>query len=359
MGLNATLRQLNQNLPLLRPHLISEESTKHSLVMPFLSGLGYAVFNPLEVRPEFISDIGIKKGERVDYALFIENKLEILIECKKIGCPLLDEDMSQLARYFQVTDANIGILTDGVIYKFFTDTESENIMDRFPFFEFNVSDFKDADIEQLKAFSKYLYNRDVVREVAETLKFSHSIKRVLNSWFTTPPEDLVRLIVAELMPERRFTVNMKERLTPLVQKAITSFINEKIDDRLKRALLDESIESAPSSIVETNIPLVEAPSEIELKAFELVKKLLTDHVDIKRLFVRAQQSYCAILLDDNRRRTICRLRFNQEDRLGITLFNKAKEEIRLPLEKLEDLINHKEALLATLLNYMELSVEVK
>lgn len=132
MDIKAKLLELNQNLPNLRPLLISEESTKHSLVMPFLSALGYSVFNPLEVRPEFISDIGIKKGERVDYALFIENNLEILIECK-IDSDLTDEDMSQLARYFQVTDANIGILTDGVVYKFFTDTESENVMDRFPF----------------------------------------------------------------------------------------------------------------------------------------------------------------------------------------------------------------------------------
>lgn len=351
MDIKAKLLELNQNLPNLRPLLISEESTKHSLVMPFLSALGYSVFNPLEVRPEFISDIGIKKGERVDYALFIENNLEILIECKKIDSDLTDEDMSQLARYFQVTDANIGILTDGVVYKFFTDTESENVMDRFPFFEFNISDFKDAYIEQLKAFSKYLYNRESIIEVAETLKVAHSIKRLLNSWFTSPPEGLVKLILSELMPDRRFTTNMKERLTPMVQRAITSFINERIDDRLKRALIEDPVESTLSGAGADNQSNGE-PSEVELKGFDLIKKLLAEHVDAKRLFVRDQQTYCAILLDDNRRRTICRLRFNQEDRLGITLFDQDKEELRFPLEKVEDIINHKEAMLATLRTYL-------
>lgn len=112
------------------------------------------------------------------------------------------------------------------------------------------------------------------------------------------------------MPDDVLPPFMKERLTPMVQRAITSFINERIDDRLKRALIEDPVESTLSGAGADNQSNGE-PSEVELKGFDLIKKLLAEYVDAQRLFVRDQQTYCAILLDDNRRRTICRLRFNQ------------------------------------------------
>lgn len=48
--------------------------------MPFISALGYDVFNPTEVIPEFTADVGTKKGEKVDYAIKKDDKIIILIE---------------------------------------------------------------------------------------------------------------------------------------------------------------------------------------------------------------------------------------------------------------------------------------
>lgn len=109
-----------------------EEQTKMYLIAPFLNLMGYNVFNPDDVIAEFVADIGNKKGEKVDYALKINGEIEILIEAKAIKDPLFTHD-TQLKRYFNVTKAKIGILTNGIIYKFFTDLDEKNIMDNKPF----------------------------------------------------------------------------------------------------------------------------------------------------------------------------------------------------------------------------------
>ncbi|HBL43185.1 MAG TPA: restriction endonuclease, partial [Planctomycetaceae bacterium] len=80
----------------------TEEATKNAFVMPFISALGYDVFNPLEVIPEFTSDVGIKKGEKVDYAITKDEKIIILVECKWSGADLDKVHASQLYRYFSV-----------------------------------------------------------------------------------------------------------------------------------------------------------------------------------------------------------------------------------------------------------------
>jgi len=55
--------------------LQTEEATKNALIMPFINILGYDIFDPTEVIPEFIADIGIKKGEKVDYAIVKDGKI--------------------------------------------------------------------------------------------------------------------------------------------------------------------------------------------------------------------------------------------------------------------------------------------
>ncbi len=68
----------------------TEEATKTSLILPFIQMLGYDIFDPAEVVPEFTADIGIKRGEKVDYAIMQRGKPAILIECKRYGSNLAD-----------------------------------------------------------------------------------------------------------------------------------------------------------------------------------------------------------------------------------------------------------------------------
>ena len=130
----------------------TEEATKTSLVLPFIQMLGYDIFDPADLVPEFTADIGIKRGEKVDYAIMQRGKPAILIECKKYGSNLAEDAVSQLVRYFGVTDAHFGILTDGISYRFFSDLDQPNVMDPKPFFEFNVFSYSGQSSRRTETF---------------------------------------------------------------------------------------------------------------------------------------------------------------------------------------------------------------
>ena len=116
MDLATKLLELEKRTAQHRELLLTEEAAKTALVMPFLQALGYDVFNPAEVVPEFTADVGIKKGEKVDYALCIDGRVNILIECKPSTIDLDLKHASQLYRYFSTTDARVAVLTNGVVY---------------------------------------------------------------------------------------------------------------------------------------------------------------------------------------------------------------------------------------------------
>jgi len=135
MDLKDQLKQIADRVTKLKDQILTEEATKNAFIMPFLQCLGYDVFNPLEVVPEFISDIGIKKGEKIDYAIFKDGKPTILIECKDWRQNLNLHD-GQLLRYFHVSKAKFGLLTNGISYRFYSDLVEPNKMDEKPFLEF-------------------------------------------------------------------------------------------------------------------------------------------------------------------------------------------------------------------------------
>lgn len=144
------LKALAAKVPALCDVLKTEEATKNALVMPFIQILGYDIFDPTEVVPEFVADVGIKKGEKVDYAIKKEGQIIMLFECKHCGGDLSIKHASQLFRYFSTTEAKIGVLTNGVIYRFFTDLEAPNKMDEKPFLEVDMLDLNETVVGELK-----------------------------------------------------------------------------------------------------------------------------------------------------------------------------------------------------------------
>ena len=124
---------------------------QNALIMPFISALGYNVFDPTEVVPEFTADVGTKKGEKVDYVIMREGKPDpILIEAKAATCNLDDAHCSQLYRYFSVTDARFGVLTNGIHYRFFSDLEAPNKLDVRPFLEVDMRSLTDNVVDELE-----------------------------------------------------------------------------------------------------------------------------------------------------------------------------------------------------------------
>ncbi|MET0356756.1 MAG: type I restriction endonuclease, partial [Cellvibrio sp.] len=338
-----------------------EEATKNSMVMPFIQILGYNVFDPLEVTPELISDIGTKKGEKVDYAILKDGQPIILFECKKAGADLHINHAGQLFRYFHVTAARFGVLTNGLIYKFFTDLEQPNKMDEKPFFEFNILEFKDRDVDELKKFAKAAFNLDTILTTANDLKYTRAIQNKLNEWVINPPEEFVKLVSSELLGAKRFTPVIKDQFTLIVRRAFDQLIGERINERLKGAMTPELKPVTEQPIVmvpevSSSEPLIVTTAE-EIEGFHTVRAILRSHVNPKRIVMRDAQSYCAILLDDNNRKPICRLRFNNLQNLRISLFNDKKEDVQYPLENIDDIFNYADQLKATLASYESASKE--
>lgn len=353
------LRMLATRIGNTRAMIQTEEATKNAMVMPFIQILGYNVFDPLEVTPELVADVGTKKGEKVDYAILRDGKPIILFECKKAGSELSINHAGQLFRYFHVTEARFGVLTNGLNYRFFTDLEQPNKMDEKPFFEFNILDFKERDVEELKKFAKSAFDIDTILTTANELKYTRAIQTKLAEWMVNPSEELVRLVSAELLGNRRFTPAVRDQFTLIARRAFEQLVGEKINERLKGAMAPESLSvpdptpaatSEPASLAATVEQQV-ATTQDELEGFHIVRAIVRSVVPTKRVVMRDAQSYCAILLDDNNRKPICRLRFNNVDKLRLGLFNEKKEEELFNLDTPDDIYSHADRLRETVAAY--------
>jgi hypothetical protein len=235
MDLIDRLKELSARKSKQISHLETEEATKTALVMPFINVLGYNVFDPTEVVPEFTADVGTKKGEKVDYAVLSDGKPIILFECKSARTDLDKEHASQLYRYFSVTEARLGILTNGVIYKFFSDLEEPNKMDSRPFLEFDLFDVNERVVEELKKFAKESFDIENILSTASDLKYTKGIKRILAEQWMNPSEDFVRLLATRVY-SGRMTQTVKDQFTEIAKRAFQEFVNDRINERLKSAL---------------------------------------------------------------------------------------------------------------------------
>lgn len=327
-------------------HIQTEEATKTALVMPFINALGYNVFDPTEVVPEYICDIGTKKGEKIDYAIMRDGKPIILFECKHVGSDLNINHASQLFRYFHVTDARIAVLTNGMTYRLFTDLEQPNKMDERPFLEFDLSNFNENDVAEIKKLSKSSFNIEDMLFAAYNLKYMRAFKRYFNEQFTQPSVDFVNFVSKQVY-EGVLTPKLKEQFNILVHRSFHQFLNDKISMRLRSAMIDTSgqgplVNDLPATPLSSNtIPTIETEGKDvdttveETEGFMIVRAILRKTVPVNRVVMRDVQSYCGILLDDNNRKPICRLHFNSSKKF-VTLFDVEGGE-RVDITSLDDL----------------------
>lgn len=337
----------------------TEEATKNAFVMPFIATiLGYDVFNPLEVVPEFTADVGVKRGEKVDYAIMREGEVQMLIECKRSADALKIEHASQLFRYFAVTNARVAILTNGEVYNFYTDLDKPNRMDEKPFLVLDLGDIDETLLPELKKLTKESFDIDSVVSAAEELKYVGSIKRAIAGEFREPDEEFVRFFTTRVY-DGRFTQDVRRQFTPLVTKASKQFLSEQVNDRLKTALgagyTPSTAATAPAEPT-TSEPVAELDiardTEIEttleeLEGYQIVKAIACSEVKPQRVVHRDAKTYFAILLDDNNRKTIARLWFNGKKQKYVGLFDKDKHETKHPITTLDDIYAHAAAIRET------------
>ncbi len=335
MDLATRLAELQKRTIEHREVLLTEEAAKTALVMPFLQALGYDVFNPSEVVPEFTADVGTKKGEKVDYAICSNGAVRILIECKPSTAALNINHAAQLFRYFSVTDARLAVLTNGVVYQFYSDVEKPNKMDDRPFFSFSMDAIKPTDIRTLEKFSKASFDIDKIVQEAGDLKLQSLLRKALDKEFAEPSDDFVRLM-ASRVHEGKITATVKESIGKLLVVTIATMVRELVTERLSSAL--NASNPAPDETSEASTD--HADSEVittadELSGFHIVQAIASRLVDPKRIVLRDAKSYCAVLLDNNNRKTVVRLHFNGLTAKYVGLLSGKDEEKHLIAELTE------------------------
>lgn len=341
MDLEVRISELSKVVREHREVLLTEEAAKNALVMPFLQALGYNVFNPAEVVPEYTCDVGTKKGEKVDYAICEDGRVKILIECKPAHSELNINHAPQLFRYFTVTEAKVAILTNGVVFKFFSDIDNPNKMDEKPFFTFQLDALKKQDIKTLESFTKQSFDIEKIVQQAGNLKLQTLLYKELETEFHNPSEEFVRLMASKVH-NGRLTQQIKDNFKALMVSSISALIRDKVNDRLTSALTASSpIDVEPE--VEENAEQV-VTTEEEIAGFNIVRAIGARVIDPKRITIRDAKSYCAVLLDDNNRRTIVRLHFNSLTVRYLGTF-RGKEETRIPVSEPIDLYAHEAAIL--------------
>lgn len=349
------IKTLANRVEKLQNTVATEEATKTAIIMPFFQTLGYDIFNPEEFTPEFVADVGIKKGEKVDYAIMNDGNPVILIEAKSINEKLEKHD-SQLFRYFGTTSAKFAILSNGIIYRFYTDLEEQNKMDSSPFFEFNILDLKDSAIQELAKFKKTSFDLEKIFNTASELKYLNKLKNFLNDQWETPTEDFVKFMLSQIY-EGVKTKNTIEKFEPIIKKAFKQFINELVNDKIKAALKttneEETNKEAAAALETDTLESKDAPqivtTEEEIEGYAIVKLLLKDTIAEERIGYRDNLSYFNILVDNSIRKWVCRLGFNQSQK-WIQFNDDGKNYLNI--DKVSDISLHKDKLIEVAKKYI-------
>lgn len=345
MDFKDQIKQIGERVVKLKDQILTEEATKNAFIMPFLQALGYDVFNPIEVVPEYVADIGLKKGEKIDYAIIKDGNPTILVECKHWAQNLNLHD-GQLLRYFHVSKAKFGLLTNGIVYRFYSDLVAANKMDEKPFLDFNITEIKDNQIEELKKFHKSYFDVESIVNTASEMKYTNELKHLLQQELNNPTPDFVKHFTKQVYPSV-ITAKVLEQFTNLTKKSIQQHISDIITERLKTALTKEDEVAKEQEIVAVSEQTKDENKVVttaeEMEGFLIVKTILRQKINANRVTFRDAQSYFAILLDDNNRKTICRLYLNGTKKQFVTL-DEQKKEVKAEIANLDDIFNYSETL---------------
>ncbi len=326
-----------ENLINRKRSITTEETTKISLILPLFRLLGYDTENPDEVKAEYACDVGVKTSEKVDLAILIDGEVKMLVECKSAKTKLNSNHLNQLLRYYSVSDCKIGVLTNGVEYRFFTDSVNAGRMDLEPFL---IVDIINDDLTILELFSREKFNGEKISGFVDELKYRTVIREKLLSEFAYPSDEFVALI-AKRVDSGRLTKDKRRKFKRLIGKELDAILSNVVVDYREK-----------------DNPVITTPEEIE--GFYVVKSILSEIIDADRIAIRDRQSYCAILLDDNHNYPICRLYFNDLDNLAVAFFDSMQKtkksgriEEKIAISKVSKIYDYREKLLKTVRVYLK------
>lgn len=264
----------------------TEESTKNAFIMPFLSILGYDVFNPHEVIPEFTADVGTKKGEKVDYAILKDNEPIILVEAKKLSVKLQKAQHNQLYRYFSTTHSRIAILTNGIEYKIYSDLNSPNIMDAEPFLSFNlITDDIELYVHSLEKLTKENFNIKDITESAIYLKYAKVVEKTFLEDLKSPSDELVKYFLSrpEIKPTSKITQKMIDKHRDITAETLKKLMGTIVQTTTATSVITEQTTVISLNPFEKKYPVL----------FHVLKENLGNDISIE--FSEKNNAICLIV----------------------------------------------------------------
>lgn len=340
MEFSESIRGLAKRISQVKDKAMTEEATKMSMILPFFQLLGYDVFDPTEFCPEYTADVGIKKGEKVDYAILINGQPVILIEAKASG-KKLDKHSSQLFRYFVTTPAKFAILTNGTIYKFYTDLEEQNKMDKDPFMEFDISDLNDKQIIQIEKFHKKYLDMEEILNAASVLKYNNLFKKSIAQQLSSPSNDFVKVFIQPFYKGAK-TQSVIEKFKPILKNSFQEYINEISSEKIKY-IIDNT-----STVVSDK----RMTTDEEWEVINLIKEILKDIIKPADISHKQTESYLAILYKNNTRKWICRINLYSAQKT-IILPDENKKEQKYPISEIDDINSFTENIISSAKRYIE------
>lgn len=353
-NLKDAVAKLSEKIQACRGDISTEEATKTAFILPFIQLLGYDIFDPRQVVPEFVADIGIKTGEKVDYAIKRDGNPILLIECKSCNTELCVTNESQLFRYFHTADADFALLTNGIDYRFYSDLDEPNKMDTKPFLEFSLLKPDKINYTELEKFTNEKFNADSIRRSADHLKKLTAVRSAIKSELKEPSAEFVKLIFRKISPPGAcFFDKARMELTPLVKSVLADTINDLVKAELANAM--QSANQTSDKISEETAAPSESDDGIvttidELTGFTIVKTILHGTVPIDKVMMNDRKSYCAISYGSIWK-PICRLHFNNPQNMRIGIFD-TEQERKVPLQSVDDIASHADAIIAAAKRYL-------
>lgn len=318
------MRKLLLELSSKLEHTKNEESIKTSIILPFLSKLGYDVFDPKIIIPEYTADQSTKNGEKVDYCVNdIDFNPVCIIECKK-----RNEDLNlhntQLERYFCFVNCKIAVLTNGESFMFYTDYENRNLMDKIPFLELDINNPTNEALEFLNLLNRDSYNKAMVYKTAKKYYKDRENKRLLYSMLDNMDTDFCMFLSS------KFSIYQSEEdIKSLFSDNISSYVIERYD-KIKKERENIIVDSnKQKGIVTTNE---------EINSFNRIVDILKYHsLDYNKVSYKDVKSYFAVLYSNNTRKPICRFYLDGKIKY-IGVFDDFKNEVKYVIKNNEDIL---------------------
>lgn len=318
------IRILSEKVKSLKETITTEESTKTAFILPLLQILGYDIFNPLELIPECHSDIGSKKGEKVDYCVCLNQSPTIIIECKNWSEDL-NCHVNQLIRYYHTSKAKFGLLTNGIKYCFFTDLDNLNVMDSDPFFTFNLLSFSEEELDALIEFSKSKFNEENILTIAEKLKYLSKFKNVILKELSSPSEEFNKILIKQVFTGR-LVQKQKEKFSEIINTALEELFEFK--------------KLIPESLVTT--------TKEELDFYKNIVDKLPQYKQY--ISYKDFKGHFSIILHNSTRKCIVKALFNNDKKYIILFDGESEKKIEYNVDALNEYMTYINARIDKLIN---------